>query len=176
MRLTESYPQFIHRVITCTTRPPRVGEIDGEDYYFLTRQEFEAQYAEGKFLEKAVVHHNLYGCRKQDIAKHLSAGYDALLNVDVQGAASIRNQAESDKSLAESLVTVFVRVTDPVELRRRLTGRGTDPVDEIDRRVAASEYELQHAGHYQHVIESGPKEADFLELNKIYLHEKKSRV
>lgn len=176
MRLTESYPQFIHRVITCTTRPPRVGEIDGEDYYFLTRQEFEAQFAAGKFLEKAVVHNNLYGCRKADIAKHLSAGYDALLNVDVQGAASIRNQAENDKTLAESLVTVFVRVTDPVELRRRLTGRGTDPVDEINRRVAASEYELQHAGHYQHVIESGPKEADFLELNKIYLQEKKSRV
>ena len=85
MRLTESYPQFIHRVITCTTRPPRVGEIDGEDYYFLTRQEFEAQFAAGKFLEKAVVHNNLYGCRKADIAKHLSAGYDALLNATING-------------------------------------------------------------------------------------------
>jgi guanylate kinase len=73
-------------------------------------------------------------------------------------------------------VTVFVRVTDPVELRRRLTGRGTDPIDEINRRVAAAEYELKHAGDYQHVIESGPKEADFIELNKIYLQEKRSRV
>jgi guanylate kinase len=70
------------------------------------------------------------------------------------------------------LVTVFVRVLDPVELRRRLTGRGTDPVDEIDRRVKAAEWELTHAGDYQHIIESGSREADFAALDGIYRGEK----
>jgi len=69
-------------------------------------------------------------------------------------------------------VTAFVRVLDPVELRRRLTGRGTDPADEIDRRVQAAEWELSHAGEYQHVIESGSREADFTALDSIYQGEK----
>ncbi|MFN5805194.1 MAG: guanylate kinase, partial [Opitutia bacterium] len=74
-----------------------------------------------------------------------------------------------------ALVTVFVRVSDRNELRRRLTGRGTDAADEIDRRVAAAEEELRHAGEYAHVIESGPREADFAALDAIYLAEKARR-
>lgn len=171
-RLTEAYPRAIRRVITCTTRPPRPGETDGVDYHFLTRGDFEAQVARGVFLEHAQVHGNLYGPRAADVAAHLNAGFDALLNVDVQGAATIRAKGTADPRLAESLVTVFIRVSDHAELRRRLTGRGTDPADEIDRRVAAAEEELRHAGAYRHVIESGAREADFAALNAIYLQEK----
>lgn len=171
-RLTDAYPQAIRRVITCTTRPPRPGEVDGVDYHFLARAEFEQQIAAGVFLEHATVHGNLYGPRAKDVAAHLDAGFDALLNVDVQGAATIRAQAATNPRLAAALVTVFVRVLDPVELRRRLTGRGTDPADEIDRRVQAAEWELSHAGEYQHVIESGSREADFTALNGIYQGEK----
>jgi len=171
-RLTEAYPQAIRRVITCTTRAPRGGEVDGVDYHFLARADFERQVAAGVFLEHATVHGNLYGPRAKDVAAHLDAGFDALLNVDVQGAATIRRQAASDPRLAAALVTVFVRVLDPVELRRRLTGRGTDPADEIDRRVQAAEWELGHAGDYQHIIESGTREADFASLDAIYRSEK----
>ena len=171
-RLTEAYPQAIRRVITCTTRAPRGGEVDGVDYHFLARADFERQVATGVFLEHATVHGNLYGPRAKDVAAHLDAGFDALLNVDVQGAATIRRQAASDPRLAAALVTVFVRVLDPVELRRRLTGRGTDPADEIDRRVQAAEWELGHAGDYQHIIESGTREADFASLDAIYRSEK----
>ncbi len=171
-RLTDAYPQAIRRVITCTTRAPRPGEVDGVDYHFLARAEFEKQIAAGVFLEHATVHGNLYGPRAKDVAAHLDAGLDALLNVDVQGAATIRAQAASNPRLAAALVTVFVRVLDPVELRRRLTGRGTDPVDEIDRRVQAAEWELGHAGDYQHIIESGTREADFATLEGIYRGEK----
>jgi len=98
-----------------------------------------------------------------------------LLNVDVQGAATIRAKGAADPRLAAALVTVFIRVSDHTELRRRLTGRGTDPVDEIDRRVAAAEEEIRHAGSYQHVIESGSREADFAALQSIYLAEKARR-
>jgi guanylate kinase len=172
-RLTEAFPQAIRRVITCTTRVPRPGEVDGVDYHFLTRESFERQISAGVFLEHAVVHGNLYGPRSADVAAHLDAGYDALLNVDVQGAATIRAKGEADARLAAALVTVFIRVSDPVELRRRLAGRGTDPADEIDRRVATASSELLHAGEYQHVIESGTREADFTALETIYRSEKR---
>jgi guanylate kinase len=142
------------------------------DYHFLARDEFEKQITAGVFLEHATVHGNLYGPHAKDVAAHLNAGFDALLNVDVQGAATIRAQADSNPRLAAALVTVFVRVLDPVELRRRLTGRGTDPADEIDRRVKAAEWELSHAGEYQHIIESGSREADFTALDRIYQGEK----
>ena len=171
-RLNDAYPQAIRRVITCTTRAPRGGEVDGVDYHFLARGDFERQVADGIFLEHATVHGNLYGPRARDVAAHLDAGYDALLNVDVQGAATIRGKALSDPRLAAALVTVFVRVSDPIELRRRLTGRGTDQADEIDRRVKAAEWELSHAGDYQHVIESASREADFAALDAIYRAEK----
>ena len=174
-RLTEAHPQAIRRVITCTTRAPRAGEADGVDYHFLTRQSFEQQVAAGVFLEHATVHGNFYGPRAADVATHLGAGFDALLNVDVQGAATIRTKGAADPLLASALVTVFIRVSDHAELRRRLTGRGTDPVDEIDRRVAAAEEEIRHAGAYQHVIESGSREADFAALQSIYLAEKARR-
>lgn len=174
-RLTGAYPQAIRRVITCTTRAPRAGEADGVDYHFLTRTSFEQQVAAGVFLEHATVHGNFYGPRSVDVATHLGAGFDALLNVDVQGAATIRAKGAADPLLAAALVTFFIRVSDHAELRRRLTGRGTDPVDEIDRRVAAAEEEVRHAGAYQHVIESGSREADFAALQSIYLAEKARR-
>ena len=173
--LTGACPQGIRRVITCTTRAPRPGEVDGVDYHFLTRESFEQQVAAGVFLEHAHVHGNLYGPRAADVAAHLGAGFDALLNVDVQGAATIRAKGAADPRLAAALVTVFIRVSDRTELRRRLTGRGTDPADEIDRRVAAAEGELRHAGSYQHVIESGTREADFTALLAIYHAEKARR-
>ena len=174
-RLTGAYPRAIRRVITCTTRAPRAGEVDGVDYHFLPRSSFEQQVSAGVFLEHATVHGNLYGPRAADVATHLGAGFDALLNVDVQGAATIRAKGAADPLLASALVTVFIRVSDHAELRRRLTGRGTDPADEIDRRVAAAEEEIRHAGSYQHVIESGSREDDFTALQSIYLAEKARR-
>ncbi len=174
-RLTDGCPEAIRRVITCTTRAPRPGEVDGVDYHFLTRADFERQVAQGVFLEHAQVHGNLYGPRAADVASHLGAGYDALLNVDVQGAATIRAKGAADPRLAAALVTVFIRVSDRAELRRRLTGRGTDAADEIERRVVAAEEELRHAGSYQHVIESASREEDFAALRRIYQAEKARR-
>jgi guanylate kinase len=171
-RLIAAAPQSIRRVITCTTRAPRGGEVDGIDYHFLARADFEAQVSQGLFLEHATVHGNLYGPRLAEVAAHLKAGYDALLNVDVQGAATIRAKGLADERLATSLVSVFVRVSDVAELRQRLTGRGTDAPEEIERRLAVAREELAHAGEYQYVIESTTRDADFDALWKIYQKEK----
>jgi len=167
-RLTAAHPGRIRRVVTCTTRAPRVGERDGVDYHFLSRPDFEAQVAAGVFLEHAQVHGNLYGTRAADALGLLAAGHDVLVNLDVQGAAIIRGKARADARLAAALETVFVRVTDPVELRRRLSGRGTDAADEIERRMRVATEELRHAGDYDHVIDSASREADFASLEAIY--------
>ena len=175
-RLSEAHPDRIRRVVTCTTRAPRGGEQDGVDYHFLARADFEAQVAAGVFLEHAHVHGNLYGTRAADVLQRLAAGDDVLVNLDVQGAATIRAKARADARLAAALVTVFVRVLDPVELRRRLSGRGTDAADEIERRIRVATEELRHAGEYDHVIESGARDDDFARIESIYQSARRARA
>ena len=167
-RLVEAHPSTLRRVVTCTTRTPREGERDGVDYHFLTAEAFERTLAEGGFLEHARVHTRLYGLRAADVAAQLDTGMDALVNIDVQGASTLRRRVAENPSLAGAMVTVFISVSDPVELRRRLSGRGTDPADEVERRLRVSAEEMAHAGEYQHVIESGTREADFAALDAIY--------
>jgi len=175
-RLAEAHPGRIQRVVTCTTRAPRGGEQDGVDYHFLGRADFEAQVAAGVFLEHALVHGNLYGTRAADVLRRLDAGHDVLVNLDVQGAATIRAKARADARLATALVTVFVRVLDPVELRRRLSGRGTDAADEIERRIRVANEELRHAGEYDHIIESGSRDEDFARIESIYRSARRARA
>ncbi len=174
-RLTAAHPEAIRRIVTCTTRTPRANERTGIDYHFLSRANFEDQIAQGVFLEHAEVHGKLYGMRAADVNAYLDAGKDALVNLDVQGAATIRSKANADKQLAGSLLTIFVRVTDPIELRRRLSGRGTDAADEIERRMSVATEELRHAGEYDHVIDSADRQADFNQLNAIYLAARQAR-
>lgn len=175
-RLSVAHPKHIRRIVTCTTRAPRGGEKHGADYHFLTRADFEAQVAAGVFLEHALVHGNLYGTRAADVLVRLAAGDDVLVNLDVQGAATIRAKAQADTRLAAALVTVFVRVLDPVELRRRLSGRGTDAPDEIERRIRVANEELRHAVEYDHVIDSASREADFTKLEAIYQAARRARA
>ena len=174
-RLAAAHPESIRRIITCTTRAPRANESTGIDYHFLSRANFEAQIAQGVFLEHAEVHGKLYGMRAADVIAHLESGKDALVNLDVQGAATIRSKANADKQLADSLLTIFVRVTDPIELRRRLSGRGTDDADEIERRMIVATEELSHASEYDYIIDSADRQADFDRLNTIYLAARQAR-
>lgn len=175
-RLTAAHPDRIRRVVTCTTRAPRTGEKQGVDYHFLSVNEFESQVSSGVFLEHAYVHGNFYGLRATDVFSQLTAGLDVLVNLDIQGAATLRNKARTDGRLANNLVTVFVRVLDPVELRRRLSGRGTDPTDEIERRMRVATEELRHACEYDHIIESGTRDADFAALDELYQSARRTRA
>ena len=150
----------VGRAVTCTTRKPRDGEQDGDDYYFLGEEEFLARVEGGEFLENAVVHGNHYGVLKSELRAKLAEGNDVLLNIDVQGAATIRERAVSDPVLSRSLVTVFLRPPSLAELEQRLRGRGTDLEETIVRRLAIAKEEMNQAGQFDHTLTSETREAD----------------
>src|SRR5205814_8984896 len=112
------------RAVTGTTRPPRAGEREGVDYYFLDAGSFLKRVQAGNFLEHATVYGNSYGTLKSEVLSKLRQGKDVLLNVDVQGAASIRDCAKEDLELKRSLLTVFLTPATLSVLEARLRKRG----------------------------------------------------
>ncbi|NBB78515.1 MAG: guanylate kinase [Verrucomicrobia bacterium] len=158
----------LQRVITSTTRPPRAGEVDAVDYYFFDKPTFLAKIEAGEFYEHAHVHNNLYGTLKREVQSKLAAGVDLLLNMDVQGAAHMREVAKKDPSLKGRVTTVFIKPPTLAELESRLRGRGTDADDEIQRRLKVARSEIEHSECYDHTILSATPEADFAALKQIY--------
>ena len=148
------------RAVTCTTREPRDGELDGVDYYFLGEEEFLARVEGGEFLENALVHGNHYGVLKSELRAKLTEGSDVLLNIDVQGAATIRERAATDRVLSRSLVTVFLCPPSLGELEQRLRDRGTDSEEAIARRLAIAKDEMDQAEKFDHTLTSQTREAD----------------
>src|SRR5881398_3338661 len=114
------------RAITCTTREPRDGEVDGVDYYFLDAGTFLKRVQAGNFLEHATVYGNSYGTLKSEVLGKMRQGKDVLLSIDVQGAATIRDRSEEDPELKYSLVTIFIAPPTISILEQRLKKRGTD--------------------------------------------------
>ena len=131
--------------VSATTRSPRPGETNGVNYYFLTRDEFEDRISNDGFLEWACFCDNYYGTPKREVNMMLDEGIDVILEIEVQGAMKIM-ETVSD------CVTVFVMPPSLEELRRRLTGRGTEKSDVIDKRIKAAEHEMQLAKKYTYVI------------------------
>lgn len=148
------------RAITCTTRPPRPGEKNGVDYYFLKPADFLRRVQAGNFLEHATVYLNSYGLLKSELLTKLRAGKDVLLNVDVQGAASIRRAAQAEPELKQALVSVFLTPTSVAEIERRLQKRGADSPEEIRRRVAAAKHEIAQWKNFDYLLISGSKQED----------------
>lgn len=158
----------LQRVVTSTTRAPRAGEVDTIDYYFFDKTTFRSKIDAGEFYEYAHVHSNLYGTLKQEVQSKLAAGTDLLLNMDVQGAAHMRNVAQEDPLLKGRVTTVFIMPPTLGELEARLRGRGTDAEDEVQRRLQVARDEIEHSKRYDHTILSGTPEADFAALKQIY--------
>jgi guanylate kinase len=140
------------RAVTCTTRPPRKGEIEGRDYYFLDPAAFAARQAAGDFLEHATVFNHCYGTPKTEVLNKLRQGSDVLLNVDVQGAATVCRRAAEDPELSRALVTVFLTPASLTELETRLKRRATDSPDELARRLSRAREEAAQWPHYQYLI------------------------
>lgn len=162
----------LQRIITATTRSARGNEKDGVDYHFLSRTDFEAKIAGDEFYEYARVHNQLYGTLKSVVQEKLLGGTDLLLNIDVQGAAQMRETARTDSVLSGRVTTVFIMPPTLKELEKRLRGRGTDSALEIERRMQVAEIEIEQSVHYESVLESTDKEADFEQLRTIYAREK----
>lgn len=140
------------RAVTCTTRPPRPGERDQLDYYFLSKETFSQKLAANDFLENATVHGHSYGILKSEVLARLSEGKDVLLNVDVQGAATIRKHAEADPHLKHALVTVFLTPATIGELEARLRRRGTESPEDLERRLQNARLEIAQWKHFQYLI------------------------
>ena len=140
------------RVITCTTRQPRPGEKDGVDYYFLDAAEFQRRVQAGDFLEHATVFGRSYGTLKSEVFGRLRGDRDVLLNVDVQGAATIRELARTEPELKRALVTVFLTPASVAELEKRLKNRGADTLEEIQKRLGVARQEVAHWQNFDYLL------------------------
>lgn len=169
--LEHLYPK-VQRVITSTTRKPREGEVDGVDYHFFSKEDFEKRLEQGAFYEHALVHGNYYGSLKEDINGKLLDNVDLLLNIDVQGAMSFKRAAQTDGVLRGRLVTIFVMPPSIEELRKRLMGRGKDSEGEIESRLVTAMEEVGYASQYDYCLPSHTEEEDFVALLSIYTAEK----
>ncbi len=150
-------PDFVYAV-SCTTRAPRPGEIDGEDYYFLSEDDFLARVKNDEFLEHAEVHGRHYGTLKRTVLDQLEHGVDVLIDVDTQGAATIR--ACEDPFIQDALADVFIMPPSVDELRRRLMRRGTETADQIEVRIQNAAAEMKHWRAYRYTIISSSMEED----------------
>jgi len=148
------------RAVTCTTREPRKGEVDGVDYYFLKAEDFLRRVQAGNFLEHATVYGNSYGLLKSELLSKLRAGKDVLLNVDVQGAATIRAAAEEEPELKRALVTVFLTTPSLEVLEARLKNRNADDAAVIKKRLAAAKQEVAQWKNFDYLVISTSKAED----------------
>jgi guanylate kinase len=131
--------------ISYTTRAPRNGEVAGREYFFVTPEEFEHRIAAGEFLEWARVHGKLYGTSRHQVSREIFEGRDIILEVDVQGAASVRE-------LVSDSVSIFILPPSVETLRHRLMARGTDSPEELDLRLKHAPEELRQYKLFDYVI------------------------
>jgi guanylate kinase len=157
-------PDFIYSV-SCTTRAPRPGEIDGEDYHFVSAEEFQRRLAAGEFLESAHVHGNSYGTLRGAVIEQLRVGVDVLIDIDVQGARQIRNDANEE--IRNSIADIFIMPPSLEELRRRLTKRGTETPEQIEMRLHNAAAEMEVWRDYRYTIVSGSVEEDLQKFRAI---------
>src|SRR5579862_4528466 len=170
-RLLAALPN-ISRAVTCTTRPPREGERDGVDYYFLGAESFLKRVQAGNFLEHATVYGNSYGTLKSEVLGRMRQGQDVLLTVDVQGAATIRERAQDDQELRRGLVSVFLTPPSINVLEQRLRKRGTDSPAVIQKRLGVARQEIAQWKHFDYLLLSDSIEEDLRRMLAIIEAEK----
>ena len=168
-RLLEEFPRFEYSV-SCTTRPPRKGEVNGRDYHFITPEEFQRRVAAGLFLEHAVVHGHYYGTLISAVGDVLARGRDVLMDIDVQGAEQVRRAVRSRwaaEVMLRAFVDVFIAAPSLAELRRRLEKRGKDAPEVIERRLQQAAAENARAGEFLFLIVNDDLERAYDELRSI---------
>ncbi|MEN8694233.1 MAG: guanylate kinase [Akkermansiaceae bacterium] len=159
-----------HYSISCTTRPPRPGEVNAQDYHFLDRDDFLKKVAAEEFLEHAEVHKNHYGTLKSEVLGYLADGKDVVMDIDVQGADLVR--ACVDSEIKTALVDLFVMPPSEEELQARLTGRGTDSEDVIALRMKNSLQEMAHWTDYTYRLISSTREEDYFNFKSLLFAER----
>lgn len=142
--IIDIFPELRHSV-SYTTRPPRTGEVDGKDYYFVSVEEFRRMVSAGEFAEWAEVHGNCYGTSLKVLEESRSAGIDLILDIDCQGAAQLKRNYSGG-------VFIFILPPDYTELRRRLSSRNLDPPEVVERRLRNAEGEVRESLWYDYAI------------------------
>jgi guanylate kinase len=143
-RVLQQVPNLAYSV-SFTTRAPRNGEVNGREYFFVTPEKFKEMIAANEFFEWAEVHGKLYGTARQQVVDEISSGRDIVLEVDVQGAASVR-------ALMADAVSIFILPPSFQVLKQRLEARGTDSPAELDLRLRNAPTELKDYSTFQYVI------------------------
>lgn len=151
--------------ISCTTRSPRPGETDGQDYHFLTVEQFLTRIEAGDFAEWAKVHDNYYGTPKQGVLDMLAAGRDVVFDIDVQGAKALKGNLDLGR-------TVFILPPSRQDLEKRLARRGSDSPETIAKRISNAKAEIEQADWFDHIVVNDMLERAYDELRAVYLAER----
>ncbi len=169
-KILRNWDPSIRFSVSATTRPPRVGEEDGVDYHFVSREDFKDMAAEGEMLEHAEVFDNLYGSPKSPVKAAMGAGEDTLFDIDWQGGQQIRNS-----SLGNDVVSIFLLPPSMEVLENRLRSRGQDSEDVIANRMSKSLDEVSHWAEYDYVLVNDDADACAENLKAILTAERARR-
>ena len=150
--------------VSATTRKPRPGEVEGVHYFFINHKKFEDMTGKDEFLEWAHVHDEMYGTPRKHVSESLDAGFDVVLDIDVQGAMQLLDRREEG-------VYVFIAPPHVDELKKRLINRGTESEEKIARRLEVACRELTFAGRYQYIVVNDDLERACRDLEAIILAE-----
>lgn len=134
-----------HFVVTATSRPPRPGEVHGEDYIFVSQEKFEGMIANGELLEHAIVYGQYKGIPKSQIQQALASGSDVVMRLDVQGASTV-------KQLMPEAILIFLSATSEEELIQRLQARRTESEEQLRRRIETARAEMEQIGTFDYVV------------------------
>ena len=161
-KLFDEFPGQVAFSVSATTRDPREGEVDGREYFFISRQEFESRVANNEFLEHAEYSGNCYGTPRQNVERLLAGGIDVVLEIDVQGARQVRSRMPG-------CVSIFVLPPSFEELEHRLRERHTETEEKVLARLDAAKREIPCAGEYDYQIVNSDLDAAYAQLRGLYL-------
>lgn len=159
-RLLADFPQ-IRFSTSATTRPPRKNEKDGVDYYFLNEKEFDKRVKEGAFLEWEFYSGNKYGTLQSEVDKLVETGYFPLLDIEVKGALNVQELYDSDA------ISIFIKPPSIEVLKNRLSKRGSETDDMLDKRLQRAEKEMEYAEHFDYSIVNDDLETAYAEIKTI---------
>jgi len=168
-RLLQEFGSSISRVVTTTTRKPRDGEKEGEDYFFTSVKQFHELLENEAFLEYEIIHGNHYGTRKKTVFDKIEKEQDILINIDVKGARSLRKEISKNKSFNGKIITVFLKPNNLEVLKERLSQRATDTKSDIETRLETAKKELTLADSFDYIIISKDRENDYETVKRIFL-------
>lgn len=156
--------------VSATTRPMRPGEVDGQDYHFITKDKFDSLASQDAFLERAAVFGNSYGTLAKEVDKYISLGRDVVFDVDWHGAQSLRSRKP------DNVVSVYILPPSLSELKTRLSTRRQDDDETIERRMSEAQKEISHYPEYDYIIINDEFDEALFKVQSILSAERSRRI